>query len=118
MSYRIERVNQLIRREISDLLLRQIKDPRLGNFLSVNEVETAADLKSAKVYVSCICTEEEKKEIMHSLESASGYLHNELSKRIRMRYVPSLLFYWDNSIERASHILNLIDQVSKPEEQV
>jgi ribosome-binding factor A len=118
MSYRIERVNQLIRREISDLLLRQIKDPRLGNFLSVNEVETAADLKSAKVYVSCICTEEEKKEIMSSLESASGYLHNELSKRIRMRYVPSLLFYWDNSIERASHILNLIDQVSKPEEQV
>jgi ribosome-binding factor A len=118
MSYRIERVNQLIRREISDLLLRQIKDPRLGNFLSVNEVETAADLKSAKVYVSCICTEEEKKEIMSSLESASGYLHNELSKRIRMRYVPLLSFYWDNSIERASHILNLIDRVSKPEEQV
>jgi ribosome-binding factor A len=118
MSYRIERVNQLIRREISELLLRQIKDPRLGNFLSVNEVETAADLKTAKVYVSCICTEEEKKEIMSTLESASGYLHNELSKRIRMRYVPSLSFYWDSSIERATHILNLIDSVSKPEEQV
>ncbi|MDD4924797.1 MAG: 30S ribosome-binding factor RbfA [Dehalococcoidales bacterium] len=118
MSYRIERVNQLIRQEISDLLLRQIKDPRLGNFLSVNEVETAADLKHAKVYVSCICTEEEKKEIISTLESASGYLHNELTKRIRMRYVPSLSFYWDNSIERASHIINLIDRVSKPEEQV
>ena len=118
MSYRIERVNQLIRQEISDLLLRQIKDPRLGNFLSVNEVETAADLKHAKVYVSCICTEEEKKEIMSTLESASGYLHKELTRRIRMRYVPSLSFYWDNSIERACHIMNLIDRVSKPEEQV
>lgn len=117
MSYRIERVNQLIRQEISDLLLRQIKDPRLGNFLSVNAVETAADLKHAKVYVSCICTEEEK-EIISTLESASGYLHKELSKRIRMRYVPSLSFYWDNSIERASHIIDLIDRVSKPEEQV
>ena len=117
MSYRIERVNQLIRQEISDLLLRQIKDPRLGNFLSVNQVETAADLKHAKVYVSCICTEEEKKEIMSTLESAKGYLHNELTKRIRMRYIPSLTFYWDNSIERATHLMSLIDQVSKPEEQ-
>jgi ribosome-binding factor A len=75
-------------------------------------------LKHAKVYVSCICTEEEKKEIMSTLESASGYLHNELSKRIRMRYVPALSFYWDNSIERASHIMSLIDQVSSPKEQV
>jgi ribosome-binding factor A len=111
-------VNQLIRQEISDLLLRQIKDPRLGNFLSVNQVETAADLKHAKVYVSCICTEEDKKEIMATLESAKGYLHKELTKRIRMRYVPSLTFYWDNSIERATHLMSLIDRVSKPEEQV
>jgi ribosome-binding factor A len=117
MSYRIERVNQLIRQEISDLLLRQIKDPRLGNFLSINEVETAPDLKHAKVYVSCICTEEEKKEIMSTLETASGYLHKELSKRIKMRYVPALSFFWDNSIEKASHINSLIDQVSKPKEQ-
>jgi ribosome-binding factor A len=117
MSHRIERVNQLIRREISDLLLRQIKDPRLGNFLSVNEVETAPDLKHAKVYVSCICTEEEKQEIMATLELASGYFHNELSRRIRIRYVPTLSFYWDNSIERASHIMSLIDQVSRPKEQ-
>jgi ribosome-binding factor A len=117
MSYRIERVNQLIRQEISELLLRQIKDPRLGNFLSINAVETAPDLKNAKVYVSCICTDEEKKEIMSTLETASGYLHKELTKRIKMRYVPALSFYWDNTIERASHIMSLIDQVSKPKEQ-
>ncbi|NLL90205.1 MAG: 30S ribosome-binding factor RbfA [Dehalococcoidales bacterium] len=118
MSHRIERVNQLIRQEISHLLLRQIKDPRLGNFLSVNQVETAADLKHARVYVSCICSEEEKQQIMSSLESAAGYLHNELARRIRMRYVPTLTFYWDSSIERAAHIMSLIDRVSKPEEQV
>jgi ribosome-binding factor A len=117
MSHRIQRVNQLIRQEISELLLRQIKDPRLGNFLSVNEVDTAPDLKHAKVYVSCICTEGEKQEIMSSLETASGYLHNELSKRIRMRYIPALSFYWDDSIERASRIMSLIDKVSGPREQ-
>jgi ribosome-binding factor A len=89
----------------------------LGNFLSVNTVETAADLKHAKVYVSCICSDEEKKEIIATLESASGFLHNELCKRIRMRYVPHLSFYWDSSIERASHIITLIDKVSKSEEQ-
>ncbi|MDD4873557.1 MAG: 30S ribosome-binding factor RbfA [Dehalococcoidales bacterium] len=117
MSYRIQRVNQLIRQELSELLLRQIKDPRLGNFLCINEVETSPDLKSAKVYVSCICTEEEKKDIMSTLATASGYLHKELSKRIRMRYVPALFFYWDDSIERASHIMSLLDKVARPKEQ-
>ena len=117
MSYRIERVNQLIRQELSELLLRQIKDPRLGNFLSINSVETAPDLKHAKVYVSCICTDEEKKEIMTSLGSASGFLHNELTKRIRIRYVPALSFIWDDSIERATHLMTIIDKANKPKEQ-
>ncbi len=122
MSHRVQRVNQLLREQISELLLRHIKDPRLGNFLSVNQVNTAADLKTAKIYVSCICTEEEKKEIMETLEIASGYLHKELKKRVSLRYVPELFFYWDNSIETATHIMSLLDQVSleqisKPDEQ-
>ncbi len=113
MTHRIERVNHLIRQEISELLQRQVKDPRLGRFVSVTEVVTSPDLKYAKVFVSCLCSEEEKKEILSTLVAASGFLHNELTKRLRLRRIPELNFRWDNSIEQGAHILELIDQITK-----
>jgi ribosome-binding factor A len=111
MSHRIERVNQLIRQEISELLRRDIKDPRLGEFVSITRVETTSDLRSAKIYVSGIFGEERKKEIIAALESASGFLHNELMKRFRMRRVPDLTFQWDPSIEQGARVLELLDKV-------
>jgi ribosome-binding factor A len=115
MAHRIERVNHLIRQQISELLQRQVKDPRLGGLVSITEVVTSADLKYAKVFVSCLCSDEEKKEILDTLVSASGFLHNELSKRLRLRHVPQLDFRWDDSIEKGARILELIDQVSQDE---
>lgn len=115
MSHRIERVNQLIRHEISELLRRDVKDPRLGCFISVTRVDTSADLKYAKVFVSHFCAEEQKKEVVDALTSASGFLRSELIKRLRMRYVPELSFYWDDSIERGAHVLELLDKVKAQE---
>ena len=112
MVHRIERVNNLIRREISDLLQRQVKDPRLGNFIAVTEVSASPDLRYAKVYVSCISSEEEKQELLNILAAASGFLRNELARRLRLRRIPELSFHWDDSIERGAHLLELIDQVS------
>ncbi len=112
MSHRIERVNQLIRQEISELLRREVKDPRLGGLISITEVDTAADLKYAKVYVSCLCSEEEREELMAALSSASGFFHNELMKRLTLRHVPILEFFWDDSIEKGAHLQELIDRVS------
>jgi len=111
VAHRIERVNSLIRQEISELLQRQVKDPRLGNFITVNEVSTSADLKYAKVFVSCIGVEVEKEEVLSALASASGFLRREIARSLKMRYTPELNFQWDDSIERAEHISQLIDEV-------
>ncbi len=112
MAHRIERVNSLIRQEISQLLQRQVKDPRLGDFIAVTEVSTSADLKYAKVFVSRIGSEEEKRETLGVLASASGFFRRELARRLKLRYIPELSFQWDDSIERGSRLLQLIDEVA------
>ncbi len=112
MAHRVERVNSLIRQEIGELLQRQVKDPRLSNFIAVTEVSTSPDLKRAKVFVSCLDSEGKKQETLDALASASGFFRNELFKRLRLRHTPELSFQWDDSIERGSHLLQLIDEVT------
>jgi len=112
MAHRIERVNSLIRQEISELLRRQVKDPRLGNLVTVTGVSTSPDLGHAKIFVSRIGSEEEKQETLSVLAAASGFFRNELAKRLRLRHIPELSFQWDISIERGDHLLQLIDEVS------
>ena len=111
MAHRIERVNSLIRQEVSELLRRQVKDPRLGSFITVTEVSTSPDFKYARVFVSRIASEEKKKETLEGLAAASGFLRKELAKRLELRRIPELNFQWDDSIERGNHILTLIDSV-------
>ena len=113
MTRRIQRLNNLIRHEISELLQRQVKDPRLGSFVTVTEVSISPDLKYARIFVSHIGSEEEKQEILNALASASGFFRRELAKRLRLRHIPELSFQWDDSIERGAQLLKLIDQVSR-----
>jgi ribosome-binding factor A len=112
MSHRIERVSSLMRHEISQLLQRQVKDPRLGNFVAVTEVSISPDLRYAKVFVSCMGSEEEKQATLSGLIAASSFLRNRLAKRLRLRRIPELSFQWDDSIERGDHLLQLIDEVN------
>jgi len=111
-THRIERVNQLIRQELSLLLLRETKDPRLSSYISINSVTTSPDLRYARVMVSCVCEESRKKEIMEALAHSSGFFRSLLAKNLRMRRVPELTFVWDTSIERGSRIIELIDKVN------
>jgi len=110
-------VNQLIRQEISELLQREIKDPRLNNFIAVTDVVTSPDLKYAKVFVSFISEQQQKQDALDALTGASNFLRKEMAKKIRLRRIPELSFHWDDSIERGSHIMNLIDQVSSPDQE-
>ncbi len=113
MAHRVERVNSLIRQEISELLRRQVKDPRLGNLVTVIDVSTSPDLRHAKIFISRIgSNEEEKQETLSVLAAASGFFRNELAKRLRLRHIPELSFQWDDSIERGDYLLQLIDEVS------
>lgn len=112
MTHRIERVNSLIQQEVSELLQRQVKDPRLGSFITVTEVSTSPDLKHAKVFISSIGGDGEKQEILNTLASASGFIRKELAKRLNLRRVPELSFQWDDSIERGDRLLQIIDRVT------
>ena len=112
MAHRIERINSLIRREISELLQHQVKDPRLGIFVAVTAVSTSPDLKYAKVFVSHIGNDEEKQKTLSVLTAASGFFRKELARQIRLRRIPELSFHWDDSIERGDHLQQLIDQIS------
>jgi ribosome-binding factor A len=115
MSHRMERVNTLILREISELIQHVLRDPRLDEFVSVTEVSVSSDLSYARVYVSSIGGEQKQTQIMAALGSAAGFLRSELAKKIRLRRMPELHFQWDNSIERGDRVLRLIDQVSQHE---
>ncbi|HUT68379.1 MAG TPA: 30S ribosome-binding factor RbfA [Dehalococcoidales bacterium] len=110
MSHRIERVNTLILREISELIQHQLRDPRLDEFVTVTEVETSSDLKYAKVFVSCIGGKQQEQKILGVLNSAAGFLRKELARNLKLRHTPELSFHWDNSIEHGDRILRLIDQ--------
>ena len=112
MTHRIQRLNSLLRHEISELLQRQVKDPRLGSFVAVTEVSISPDLRQARIFVSRIGSEEEKQETLSALTSASSFFRRELTRRLRLRRIPELSFQWDDSIERGVHLLKLIDQVT------
>jgi ribosome-binding factor A len=112
MAHRLERLNSLLRQELSELLRLEVKNPKLSTgLISITEVEIAPDLKYAKVFVSSLGGVEEKNSVLASLRSAGGFLRGELAKNLRMRVVPELDFQWDESIEHGAHILELLDKV-------
>jgi ribosome-binding factor A len=115
MSRRTERLNHLLRQEITELLQREAKDPRLSVMVSVTRVSVSADMHYAKVYVSVMGTEEEKKGLLAGLRAASGFLRRELASRLTLRYTPDLSFVYDDTMEQAGKVIQLIDQVSSSE---
>jgi ribosome-binding factor A len=111
MNRRMGRVNGLLREELSQLILRELKDPRVASFVTITEVDTAPDLDQARVYVSVMATPEEQVDVMKGLKSAEGFLRASLRSRIQMRKIPTLTFELDMTMERGADLLKLIDQV-------
>jgi ribosome-binding factor A len=100
---RSEKIADLIQKEISEILLRTIKDPRIG-FVTITRVSVSEDYRSAKVYFSVPGSLEERQRSMEGLNSAKGYVRKELGRRIRLRYTPEVFFKFDPSIEYSIHI--------------
>lgn len=115
MTYRVERLNSLLRQEISDLVQRYVKDPRLGTFISITAVEISKDMRYAKVFVSRYGTDIEKADTLKALESASGYIRHELGERLKTRRIPELSFRLDNTMEKAAKIQKIMNQLSSEE---
>ncbi|MBI2877641.1 MAG: 30S ribosome-binding factor RbfA, partial [Candidatus Tectomicrobia bacterium] len=112
---RTDRLNELVKKEICELILREIKDPRIG-FVTLTRVVLSKDLRQAKVYVSIYGKEEEKKATYNGLRSAAGFIRGELGKRLNLRYTPEIDFILDPSIEYGSHISQLLDSLKQGEE--
>jgi ribosome-binding factor A len=110
---RLDRVNQLIKEEVSMLLQRELKDPRLG-FVTVTEVEVSKDLRQAKVFVSVLGDDAKWKSSMAALESARGFVRNWLRQHLELRVTPDLEFRPDHSLEHAARIQSLLKQVRTP----
>ncbi len=111
-SRRVERINDLMRSELSDLIGRELKDPRLGGLISITQVETSADLRHARVFVSIFGSDEERESSLSALRSAAGFLRREVAQRIVLRHMPELEFRLDSSLEQGDRILRLLKQVT------
>jgi len=115
---RVDRVNQLLREELSRLIRREMKDPRVDPRVSgvtVTGVETSPDLRHAKVFVRTLRDEPTAEEAVEGLQSAEGFLRKKLGKELRIRRVPEFAFEVDRSLERVQRIESLLDQVHEEE---
>ena len=110
MHSRMERVNELLVSEIARILLREVKDPRIG-FASLTHVETSKDLRHARVQVSVLGSEEQKEQTLRGLNSAAGFIRGILAKELRLRNIPLLQFVLDDSIERAAHLTHVLHEL-------
>jgi ribosome-binding factor A len=106
---RNERVNAQFKEEIADLL-RKVKDPRVG-FVSVTEVDVTPDLKQARIYISVLGDEAQKRSTLEGLKSASGFVKSELAKRVRLRLMPEFEWRYDTSLAHGARINELLHQV-------
>jgi ribosome-binding factor A len=107
---RSEKVADLIQKEISQMLVKSIKDPRIG-FVTITRVTVSEDCRVAKVYFSVAGTLAERESSVKGLDSAKGYVRKELGHRIRLRYTPEIIFQFDPSIEYAIHMEELIQSI-------
>ena len=110
MSQRTERVDELLRQEIGALLAKEIADPRIG-FATITDVETSPDLRHAKVWVSVIGGKADRDETLRAMQQSMGYVRHELGRRLRIRRIPELHVRLDDSAERGTRLLHLLNEL-------
>lgn len=115
MSYRPERLAELIKKEISDILRNEIKDPRIG-FLTFTDVEVSGDLRYSKVYCSVFGSLEEQKSTLEVLKKAKAFIRSELGQRLHLRYIPEITFLLDTSLSRGARIMKILGEIKEQEE--
>lgn len=113
---RIEKVQELIKQEVSQIILKELKDPRIG-FVTVTQVDVTGDLRSAKVYVSLMGSQEQIKDCWDGLQKALGYIRREIGKRIRLRCTPELSFQLDKSLDYSVHIQELLSKIKDKDDE-
>jgi len=111
---RVGRVGEQLKKELSQLIQSELKDPRIG-FVTVTGVEVTNDLSQATVYLSVLGDDEQKSNTLKALAKANGFLRSELGKRVRLRHTPVLIFKFDSSIEYGSRIEKILGEIQDGE---
>jgi ribosome-binding factor A len=111
---RANRVSDQMKQEVADILMRKIKDPRIG-FVTVTDVELTDDLKNAKIFVSIYGGD--KEETLKGLKSASAFVRSELGRRMRFRVVPEIQFRFDGTVEQGAHIMELLREIEEKDKK-
>mgnify|MGYP001398705302 CR=1 FL=1 len=107
---RAERVAELMKAELSEIIRRELKDPRIG-FVSITRVKISRDMRHAKIFLSVLGSPEEQQATLEGMESAKGFLRSELAGRIRIHHMPELQFVLDDSLEYAAKIERQLAQI-------
>ena len=115
MSTRKEKLQELLREEMSEILLREFKDPRLG-FLTITGAEITPDLRYAKVFISIMGSDEEKARNMAVLKKAEHFARQALGRRVKMKVLPEIEFRLDTSVDQGIRMLELLEQIRRDEE--
>ena len=114
---RIKRLNSLLKEVLSEVIRKDVKDPRLAPLLTVTSVNITNDLHHAKVYISIIGDDKERRETIEALQSAAGFIGVNASKKVTMRYFPTLTFKLDTTVDEQMRIDNLLDKIHLEEEK-
>lgn len=114
---RINRISGEVKKVMSELLYNGLKDPRINSMTTVTAVEVTRDLSFANIYISVLGDDKEKDETLSGLESAKGFIRNEIARRIDIRHAPEPVFHLDESIERGIYMTELIERVNREDEK-
>ncbi|MBE7704442.1 MAG: 30S ribosome-binding factor RbfA [Cyanobacteria bacterium SIG29] len=115
MSLRNERVRKTLMKEIADIIQKELKDSRIHGVVSITDVEMAHDNSFAKVYYSVLAADKDKELTIKAINENTSKIRYEVGKRIRLRLTPELRFIPDNSLERGTHVIDLINKISRGE---
>ena len=113
---RIQRIANLIKKEVAEMLIRGVKDPRIG-MVTITEVTVSRDLRIAHIYYSALGSEKQIQDSAIGLRQATKFIQREIARRIRMRYAPAIDFQFDHSLEYGSHIDKILQDLSLPKEE-
>ena len=116
MTKRMKRLNSLLREVITEVIRSEVSNPKVSELATVSEVDISKDLQYAKVYISVIGTDQERKNTIHALQSASGFISVSSSKKVVMRTFPSLTFHLDTGVEKYLKIDSLLQKIHREQE--
>lgn len=113
---RVEKLQEFIKQEVSQMILTDLKDPRIG-FVTVTRVEVTGDLRQAKIYVSLFGSTEQKTSTWQGLQKSLGFVRTELGKRLQIRHTPELSLQLDETLDHSVRIQELLDKIKHEEDR-